>query len=101
MCTFDFSPLFRRSVNFDHLQHLVDATNRLDPKANSHPPYNIEQVGKNGYHITMAVANFGENDLDVNVKENTLVISGKLAGTEDDVKVCKLRHRWPRLRAPV
>ena len=49
----------------------------------------------------MAVANFGENDLDVNVKENTLVISGKLAGTEDDVKVCKLRHHWPRLRAPV
>ena len=49
----------------------------------------------------MAVANFGENDLDVNVKENTLVISGKLAGTEDDVKVCKLRHRWPRLQARV
>ncbi len=84
MRTSDFSPLFRHSVGFDRMQRLMDAAARMDSSATAYPPYNIEQVGEDGYRITMAVAGFGEDDLDVTVKENTLVVSGRLRETEDE-----------------
>lgn len=83
MRTVDFSPLFRHSVGFDRLQLLADAALQGDNGANSYPPYNIEQVGEDGYRISMALAGFSEADLDVTAKENTLVVSGKLPETED------------------
>jgi len=82
MRTIDFSPLFRHSVGFDRLQRLADAALQTD-SANGYPPYNIEQLGEDGYRISMAVAGFGEADLDVTVTENTLVISGKIDDAED------------------
>jgi len=83
MRTIDFSPLFRHSVGFDRLQRLADTALQGDNNATSYPPYNIEQLADNGYRIAMAVAGFGEADLDVTAKENTLVISGKLPDSED------------------
>lgn len=77
MQTIDFSPLFRHSVGFDRMQRLLDASSRTEPSSNTYPPYNIEQLDEDKYQITMAVAGFGEQDLDITAKENTLVISGK------------------------
>ncbi len=77
MTGFDFSPLFRSTVGFDRLSRLMESA--LAPHGDSqYPPYNIEKTAENGYRISVAVAGFGEDDLDVTVKENTLVISGKL-----------------------
>lgn len=78
MRTIDFSPLFRHSVGFDRMQDLLNAVNRMDSSQNSYPPYNIEQNGEDGYRISMAVAGFGEQDLDVTTKENTMVVTGKI-----------------------
>ncbi|MEE8350923.1 MAG: Hsp20 family protein [Rhodospirillales bacterium] len=78
MRTIDFSPLFRHSVGFDRMQDLLNAANRMDSSQNSYPPYNIEQIGEDGYRISMAVAGFGEQDLDVITKENTMVVTGKI-----------------------
>ncbi len=78
MRTIDFSPLFRHSVGFDRMQDLLNAANRMDSSQNSYPPYNIEQIGEDGYRISMAVAGFGEQDLDVTTKENTMVVTGKI-----------------------
>ena len=78
MRTLDLSPLFRHSVGFDRMQRLMNTANEWDANAQSYPPYNIEQLGEDGYRISMAVAGFGEADLDVTSKENTLVVSGKL-----------------------
>ncbi len=86
MHTIDFSPLFRRSIGFDRMQRLLDASARMESSANTYPPYNIEQLGEDKYQITMAVAVFSEQDLDVTTKENTLVISGKLAEDTEDKK---------------
>ncbi|MDD9875900.1 MAG: Hsp20 family protein [Magnetovibrio sp.] len=83
MRTIDFSPLFRHSVGFDRLQRLADSALQMDNGANSYPPYNIEQLDEDNYRITMAVAGFGEANLDVTAKENTLVISGKLADADE------------------
>ena len=85
MRTIDFSPLFRHSVGFDRMQQMLDSALQHD-NSNAYPPYNIEQTGEDGYRITMAVAGFGPEDLDVTVTENTLVVTGKIERAEDDGK---------------
>ncbi len=86
MRNFDLSPLFRSSIGFDRMTRLLDAATRMDDSAFSYPPYNIEKTGENAYRITMAVAGFGEDDLNITVQENSLVISGKLNKSEDEKK---------------
>jgi len=75
MRTFDLSPLYRSTVGFDRLFSLIDQG--LDGAAPGYPPYNIERTGENAYRVTVAVAGFGENDLSIAVKENTLTIAGE------------------------
>jgi len=77
MRTLDLSPLYRASVGFDRLFQTLDQAGRLEDSALSYPPYNIEKVSEDAYRIVMAVAGFGEGDLDITAKENSLVISGK------------------------
>ena len=84
MRTIDFSPLFRHSVGFERMQRLLDASTRMESSAPSYPPYNIEQMDEDAYRISLAVAGFGEQDLDVTVEENTLVVTGKLADNPED-----------------
>ena len=84
MRTIDFSPLFRHSVGFERMQRLLDASARMESSAPSYPPYNIEQRGEDAYRISLAVAGFGEQDLDVTGEENTLVVTGKLADNTED-----------------
>ena len=75
MDRFDFSPLFRSTIGFDRLARLVDAT-RVEG-AESYPPYNIEKTGEDAYRLTMAVAGFSQDELDVTVHENSLIVTGK------------------------
>ena len=78
MTTFDFAPLFRTAIGFDRLARLMD-TAASAPEASSYPPYNIEKTGEDAYRLTMAVAGFRPEELDLVVKDNTLVVSGKVA----------------------
>ena len=75
--TFDYSPLFRSTVGFDRLFRIVDDQHRLDDPVPNYPPTNIERVGETPTRITLAVAGFGEDELSVEARENTLTISGK------------------------
>ncbi|MBY0429986.1 MAG: Hsp20 family protein [Rhodospirillales bacterium] len=81
--TFDLSPLFRATVGFDRVNALFDTLSRMDESAFAYPPYNIEKTGDNAYRITMAVAGFAENDLDVTVRESTLYVIGKSPEKEE------------------
>ena len=94
MRAYDFSPLFRYSVGFDRLQRLMDSAHERAEV--SYPPYNIESVDDNAYRITVAVAGFGEKDLDVTVADDTLSISGK---KEDEDKGRAYLHRGIAERA--
>jgi len=76
MVNFDFSPLYRSSVGFDHLVSLLDSARRIDQRGDSYPPYNIESTGEDAYRITMAVAGFDQSELSIESKENALTISG-------------------------
>jgi molecular chaperone IbpA len=77
MTTFDFAPLFRTAIGFDRLAHLMD-TAVASQEVQTYPPYNIEKTGEDTYRLTMAVAGFRPEDLDLTVKENTLVVSGRI-----------------------
>ena len=77
MDRFDFSPLFRSTIGFDRLTRLVDAATRVDNSALAYPPYNIEKTGEDAYRLTMAVAGFSPDELDITVQENTLLVTGK------------------------
>jgi molecular chaperone IbpA len=79
MTTFDFSPLFRTAIGFDRMARLMDSA-ISGAEAPSYPPYNIEKTGDDTYRLTMAVAGFRPEDLDLTVKESTLVVSGRVAG---------------------
>ena len=85
MRTLDFSPLFHSTVGFDRMQRMIDSALRVEESKPSYPPYNIESLDEDSYRITMAVAGFAEDDLDLTVKENTLVISGNSQRGDDGV----------------
>lgn len=74
--TFDFAPLWRSTIGFDHLAGLVDSTLRQSNEDN-YPPYNIERSGDDHYRISLAVAGFGVNDIAVTAEQNALTIEGK------------------------
>ena len=73
---FDFSPLSRSTVGFDRLFDTLGQIAQYD-SGPSYPPYNIERTAENRYRVTVAVAGFGEKDLNVEVKDGVLSIAGK------------------------
>lgn len=91
MRSFDLSPLFRYSVGFDRLDELFEMAFR-NTQESSYPPYNIVRTGQDNYKITLAVAGFGEDDLEVVVQENVLTVRGKMNDAEKDKDVTYL-HR--------
>ena len=98
MRTMDLSPLYRASVGFDRLLKTLDSASRVEESAFSYPPYNIEKVSEDAYRIVMAVAGFGEDELDITAKENSLVISGRKEKAEGEDEVTFL-HRGIANRA--
>ena len=74
---FDFSPLYRTTVGFDRIAQLMDAANQSTTTGNNYPPYDIEVTGENLYTITIAVAGFAENELDIHSENGVLQVRGK------------------------
>lgn len=73
------SPLL---LGFDHFERLLDRASKAS--AEGYPPYNIEQIGENGLRITLAVAGFRMDDLNVVLEDNQLVIRGQLENRGED-----------------
>jgi len=78
----DFSPLYRSFIGFDHLAGLIDKASRAD-KQSSYPPYNVELLEEDKYRITMAIAGFAEDELEIESKENTLIVTGLKQNNSD------------------
>jgi len=75
MNALNLSPLFRTAIGFDRLARMADSAAAADV---SYPPYNIEKTAEDSYRLTMAVAGFGPEDIELTVKDNTLVVAGKV-----------------------
>lgn len=80
MLTQDFDRLFRSSIGFDRLACLMDASLNKDLMIPDTPRYDIATLDESHYRITMAVPGFKEKDLNVEVADQTLTVSGKMTG---------------------
>jgi len=83
MRNYDFTPLYRSTVGFDRLATMLDSVLTQDVSQTSYPPYNIEKTGDDAYRITVAVAGFSDDELNIEARDGQLVISGKKAGSDD------------------
>ena len=83
MRTIDLSPLYRSTVGFDRLAQMLDQVTSGDAPAPGYPPYNIEKTGESAYRITLAVAGFGEDELSVEVKDQTLTVTARKPESEE------------------
>ena len=87
MRNFDLTPLYRSTVGFDRFAGVLDQLMAGDAPQPSYPPYNIEKTGDDSYRITVAVAGFGENDLNVEVKEGQLTVTANKRDAEGEKPV--------------
>ncbi len=76
---FDLTPLYRSTVGFDRLASMLESMGHAEGNGTGYPPYNIERIGDDEYRVTMAVAGFSPEELNVEVKENSLTISANKA----------------------
>lgn len=86
MNTIDLTPLYRNSVGFDRLASLIDNALSTDTKATVYPPYNIEVLGENEYTISLAVAGFSQDELDIQVEKGVLSVSGNKHNMQEERK---------------
>lgn len=84
MTHIDLTPLYRSTIGFDRMANLLDSAMRGEQTSNGYPPYNIEVTGENEYGITLAVAGFEEDELNLQVENGVLTVRGKKASNEDD-----------------
>lgn len=76
MRTYDFAPLWRSTVGFDHLFELLNNTQKLEAQDN-YPPYDIVRTGEETYRISLAVAGFSPDDITVTAQQNLLTVAGR------------------------
>ena len=96
MRTFDLAPFYRSTVGFDQIADLMDRVLTQDTQQTTYPPYNIEKTDETAWRISIAVAGFAADELMVEVKDKSLVVSARKA--EDD-KSRTFLHRGIATRA--
>jgi molecular chaperone IbpA len=81
MASNELNPLYRTLVGFDRIASLMDTAARLDA-APGYPPFNVEQIGEDNFRIELAVAGFSEDDLSIEFKQNSLLVTGQRKAAE-------------------
>jgi len=80
--TFDFSPLFRSSIGFNRMLNALESASLVETIDNW-PAYDITKTGEDDYRISMAVAGFSQEELDIIQEQNMLVVSGQKPSEDD------------------
>jgi molecular chaperone IbpA len=88
MNRFDFTPYRRSTVGFDRLFDLLEGQAR-GSGGDNYPPFNIERRGEDTYRITLAVAGFRPDDLEITAQQNLLVVQGR---KRDDESAGQMLH---------
>lgn len=83
MRSFDLAPLYRATVGFDQIADMMDRVLANEAPQPTYPPYNIEKTAEDAYRISIAVAGFCADDLSVEVKDKSLVVSARKADEEE------------------
>jgi molecular chaperone IbpA len=79
---FDLAPLYRATVGFDQVADIMDRLLTSEVGQSSYPPYNIEKTGDDAWRVSVAVAGFADTDLSVEVREKSLIVSGRKTADE-------------------
>ncbi len=77
MRTYDFAPLWRSTIGFDHLFNLLDESHQ--GTEDNYPPYNIERLAENHYQISLALAGFSPDEIAITAEQNVLTVEGRKA----------------------
>lgn len=97
---FDFTPYRRSTVGFDRLFETLEGLAQTDGNASNYPPYDIERTGDDAFRITIAVAGFADNEIELTAQQNLLVVSAKKAeAVADDGGEHTFLHRGIATRA--
>ena len=83
MRNYDLSPLYRATVGFDRVADMMDRVLSAEVAQPTYPPYNIEKTAEDAYRISIAVAGFTQDELNVEQNENTLVVSARKAESDE------------------
>lgn len=83
MSTIDFTPLFRNSIGFDSLVSVLNNALESSNASSGYPPYNIEATDENRYSIILAVAGFGQDEIDIQVENDLLTIRGQRSDSSE------------------
>ncbi len=83
MRQFDFTPFRRSTVGFDRLFDLLEASARQTAGEN-YPPFNLERVADDRYRITLAVAGFKSDEIDITAQQNLLLVAGRRGGENEN-----------------
>ena len=86
MRQFDFTPFRRSTVGFDRLFDLLETSARQAGSEN-YPPFNLERLAEDHYRITLAVAGFKADEIDVTAQQNLLLVSGKIGADDKNERV--------------
>jgi len=87
MTRFDFTPYRRSTVGFDRLFDLLENQIRNSGSGDNYPPFNIERRGEDAYRVTLAVAGFKPEDLEITAHQNLLVIQGRKREEQSDTEM--------------
>ena len=74
--SYDYAPFYRSSVGFDRVFNLLENAQRAR-SISDWPPYDIAKTGDDSYRISIAVAGFAQDDLDITFQSNLLTVTGK------------------------
>ena len=97
---YDFTPYRRSTVGFDRLFDFLESAGRAEQ--DNYPPFDIEKLGDDSYRITLAVAGFKRDEIDIVAQQNMLTITGRRAENRNrDGNFLHVGHRHPRVRAPL
>src|ERR1700730_840708 len=77
--TYDFAPLWRSTIGFDRLFDLVDAAQQQAGAEDNYPPCNVERVGEDRYQISLAVAGFSPDEIEITAEQSVLTVEGREA----------------------
>lgn len=83
MRQFDFTPYRRSTVGFDRLFDMLEASAR-GTSGDNYPPFNLERVADDRYRITLALAGFKADEIDITAQQNLLVVAGKKGESNDN-----------------
>ena len=82
---YDFSPLYRSTIGFDRIVDMLNKAAGVET-GNNWPPYDIERTGDDQYRITMALAGFSPQEIELLQQEGTLIITGQKASEPEDAR---------------